>query len=82
MLDTDGRDIGHHGKQIEIVSGEFPNEVRRIEIDQANDAVLSLERDSQDTAYLTFHDAEALGGGFLSYLNGKIPEIRAWEAAR
>lgn len=23
-----------------------------------------------------------LGGGFLKYLNGKIPEIRAWEAKR
>ena len=23
-----------------------------------------------------------LGGGFLKYLNSKIPEIRAWEAKR
>ena len=59
VLDADGGDVGHHGEQVEIVLGEFAQNEGRIDVDEADDAVLGLQRDGHHGVDLLLHDAHA-----------------------
>ena len=61
VFDADGRHVRHHGEQAQIVLGEFLDEVRRVQIDQPDDAIVGLQRDRQHAANLLLHDAHAVG---------------------
>ena len=43
VLDADGGHVGHDGEQAEIVLGEFAQNEGRVQIDEADDAVLGLQ---------------------------------------
>ena len=59
VLDADGGDVGHHGEQAEIVLGEFAQNEGRVQVDQADDAVLGLQGGGHHGVDLLFHDAHA-----------------------
>ncbi len=61
VLDPYGRHVRHHGEQAEIVLGELLDEVRRVQIDEPDDAIVGLQRDGQHAANLLLHDAHAIG---------------------
>ena len=65
VFDADGGDVGHHGEQVEIVLGELVDEVRRIEVDQPDDAGLGLQRHGENAADLLLDDAHAFGEGLI-----------------
>ena len=49
------------GEQAQIVFRELVDEMRRVQINQADDALLGLQRHGQNAADLLLHDAHALG---------------------
>jgi 3-isopropylmalate/(R)-2-methylmalate dehydratase small subunit len=55
--------------------GELTIDVVQERLTLGNGAVLEFQLDPLRKEFI-------LGGGFLRYLQGKIPQIRAWEAAR
>jgi len=65
MFDPDGRHIGHDGEQVEVVLAEFVHEVRRVQIDETDHAVVGLQRHGDHAANLLLHDAHLLGEIFV-----------------
>src|ERR1019366_7837434 len=59
VLDADGRDVGHHGEQAQIVLGEFAQDEGRVQVDQADDAVLGLQGHRHHGVHFLLHDAHA-----------------------
>ncbi len=59
VLDADGGHVGHHGEQAQIVLGEFAQHEGRIHVDQADDALLGLQRHRHHGVDLLLHDAHA-----------------------
>ena len=65
VLDADGGNVRHHGQDVEIFFGEFMHEMRRVQIDQSDHAIIGLERHRQHAADLLLHNAHALGKGLV-----------------
>ena len=59
VLDANGRHVGHHREQAQIVLGEFAQHERRIHVDQADDALLGLQRHGHHGVDLLLDDAHA-----------------------
>src|ERR1039458_3975733 len=50
MLDADGRHVGHHREQAEVILGKSAKHVGRIHVDQPDSALLGLQRHSHQRA--------------------------------
>ena len=60
LFDADGGDIRHHGQQVQIVFGEFAQQGRRIDINDADDLLARLQRHGHQGADVLLDDAAAL----------------------
>jgi hypothetical protein len=59
LLDADRGDVRHDRQHAEIFFGEFVNQVRGVEINQSDDAVLGLQRSRQHAADVLLQDAHS-----------------------
>ena len=60
VLDTDGRDVGHHRQQVQVFAREFANRIGRIHVDQPDHAVVGLQRHGDHAANFPLDDAHVL----------------------
>ena len=60
VLDADGRHIGHHGEQAEIVLRELAQQRRRIHVNDPDDLLARLQRHRHQGADVLLDDAAAL----------------------
>ena len=65
VLDPDGRDVGHHGQQVQILAREFANRVGRIHVDQPDHAVVGLQRHRDHAADFLLDDAHVFPQGLV-----------------
>ena len=57
VLDANGGDVGHDREQIEILARKLADQVRRVEIDQPDDAVVGLQGNRDHAADFLLDDA-------------------------
>ena len=60
VLNADRGNVGHHGQQRQVFFGELAEQILRVYVDQADDLVLCLQRDSQEAEDALLNDGVAL----------------------
>ena len=63
IFDSHGRHAGHDGEQAQILAGELLDDARGIQVEQADDTVLGLQRHGHHTPDLALDDAGVEGEG-------------------